>query len=118
MMSVGESIQNGHYCKEHNIRFFKNEKVDQNGSNSIWYSHKKNDGTGFCVEKDGKVSSIETTTKNYDGVVVKQTSSYHSMYTCNAMNNAVNLACNGAIEVNQIGKYFKKILTELNNVSA
>ena len=138
MMSVGDAIQSGHYCKEHSTKFFKNEKVDQNGDTSVWYSHKKSDGSGFCLESDGRVSTVPTvnkpsfstnkpsfstnevnlSTNNKDGILVKQTSPYHSMYVCNAMNNAVNLAANGAIGVDQIGQYFQKIYAELAKTSA
>jgi hypothetical protein len=125
MMSVGDAIQTGHYCNEHSTKFFKNEKVDQNGDISVWFSHKKNDGSGFCVEREGRASTLSavndqklSSSKSKDGILVKQSSPYHSMYVCNAMNNAVNLAANGAIGVDQIGQYFQKIYTELSKTTA
>jgi hypothetical protein len=85
-----------HFCNEHQVRFFKNEKVDEKGQTDIWYSHKKADGTGFCQEK--YADSVE---------------SVDPMLACNAMNNAVALANAGKIELDSIGDFYKKLYSEL-----
>lgn len=41
---------NEHYCQEHNSRFYRNEKVKDDGSLSVWFSHKLPDGS-YCNEK-------------------------------------------------------------------
>lgn len=104
-----------HYCNEHNSKFYRNERPDSSGLMSVWYSHKKADGSGFCVEKNsGTKSGTAIQTKLFDGVVSNSISSQsRGMYACNAMNNAVNLASNGVIGVDQIGQYFQKIYSEL-----
>jgi hypothetical protein len=86
-----------HYCHEHQTKFFKNEK-EFNGEMKVWYSHKKIDGTGFCVEKDQKSDSPIST-----------------IHSCNAMNNAIALVCNNVIAVDQVESYFKRILSTLNS---
>ena len=106
-----------HYCEPHQSKFFKNEKLDKNGDLSIWYSHKLADGSGFCTEKEGDQKQIVTQPKLFDGVVLNSTNPNRGMYVCNAMNNAVNLASNGAIGVDQIGQYFQKILGELSKAT-
>lgn len=112
-----------HYCEDHNSKFYRNEKQDSNGLLSIWYSHKKADGSGFCVEKNsqskGQKGGTAVQTKLFDGVISGSalSSQTRGMYVCNAMNNAVNLASNGVIGVDQIGQYFKKIYSELNQLS-
>jgi hypothetical protein len=106
-----------HYCQEHKSRFYKNEKLDGTGQLKVWYSHKLKDGTGFCQEEtqvkelaaQGKPTQLaipETTG------VLKIGSSVNGMFMCNAMNNAVSLASNGVISVDQIGSYYKRILAE------
>ncbi len=105
-----------HYCRDHNTKFFKNEKLDKNGELSVWYSHKLSDGSGFCNEKENSNQQI-TQPKLFDGVVLSNTNPNRGMYVCNAMNNAVNLASNGAIGVDQISQYFQKILGELSKAS-
>ena len=114
-----------HYCQSHQSRFFKNEKLDKNGELSIWYSHKLVDGSGFCTEKENQSSQIAVQPKLsrsdkvslFDGVVLNQSNPNRGMYICNAMNNAVNLASNGAIGVDQINQYFQKILGELSKAA-
>jgi hypothetical protein len=106
-----------HYCQTHQTKFFKNEKFDKNGELSTWYSHKLANGVGFCTDKEGQTNRITTQPKLFDGVVLSQQNPNRSMYICNAMNNAVNLASNGAIGVDQIGQYFQKILGELSKAS-
>ena len=106
-----------HYCQSHQSRFFKNEKLDKNGELSVWYSHKLVDGSGFCTEKETQSSQIAVQPKLFDGVILNQTNPNRGMYICNAMNNAVNLASNGAIGVDQISQYFQKILGELSKAA-
>lgn len=116
-------MNNEHYCEEHNSKFYRNQREDAKGILSIWYSHKKTDGTGFCVEKNtdqkGQKGGTAIQTKLFDGSLVGPalSSQTRGMYACNAMNNAVNLASNGVIGVDQIGQYFKKIYSELNQLA-
>lgn len=112
---------NGHFCKTHNTKYYKNEKTRDDGQVDIWYSHKKMDGSGFCVEPKQQ-SLVDTRSANTAVVTMRNTrvsdySPANGMYVCNAMNNAVNLASNGVIGVNEIGNYFKRILTELQAIA-
>jgi hypothetical protein len=102
---------NTHYCDLHNSKFYKNERKDVNGEIKTWFSHKMLDGKGFCVEKvyDGARQMISQRSLTINGVQPK------GMLACNAMNNAVSLAANGRIEIDQIESYYKKILTELTS---
>jgi len=111
-----------HYCDTHNSKFYRNEKADASGIISVWYSHKKADGNGFCVEKNS--SSTQTKggtaiqTRLFDGALQNRVSDQaRGMYACNAMNNAVSLASNGVIGVDQIGQYFQKIYSELSKTA-
>ena len=88
-----------HFCQEHQTRFYKNEKVGEDGQTDVWYSHKKADGSGFCNEKYQEPQ--------------EQTESVDSMLACNAMNNAVALASTGKIELDQIGEFYKKLYSEM-----
>lgn len=110
-----------HYCEEHNSKFYRNQKADPSGLINVWYSHKKADGTGFCVEKStGSKGGRAIQTSLFDGALkpVHQVSDQaRGMYACNAMNNAVNLASNGVIGVDQIGQYFQKIYSELQKIA-
>lgn len=108
-----------HYCDTHNSKFYRNEKADASGIISVWYSHKKADGNGFCVEKNsqstGQKGGTAVQARLFDGALQPRLSDQtRGMYACNAMNNAVNLASNGVIGVDQIGQYFQKIYSELN----
>lgn len=106
---IDQGVNNkSHFCVEHNTRFYKNEKVDPMGQTRIWYSHKKLDGSGFCVETNA-ISTVSS-----KGIREIPNTSVNGMFICNAMNNAVVLACNNKIQVDQIGVYFKRILSELN----
>jgi hypothetical protein len=106
-----------YYCESHNTKYYKNEKTKDNGQLSVWYSHKKSDGTGFCVMpeqqslfKDDAVATTKSQKlETYQGI--------NGMYVCNAMNNAVSLASNGVIGVGEIGNYFNRILSELSKVA-
>lgn len=100
-----------HYCDEHQTKFYKNEKVDPvTGETKVWYSHKKADGTGFCSEKEnGKVEQLSLTLPE------KSQNQLQSIFACNAMNNAVALAANGKIGLDQIGVQYKKLLSELTS---
>jgi hypothetical protein len=105
---------NTHYCQEHQTKFFRNEKIDSNnGQSNVWYSHKIKDGSGFCVEK-GLEKYEQPALLEIDAKPVSNTSK--AMFACNAMNNAVNLAANGRIEVEEIGQEFKKLLTVLQTI--
>jgi hypothetical protein len=112
-----------HYCDEHNSKFYRNEKADPSGVVNVWYSHKKADGSGFCVEKNsqisGKKGGTALQTRLFDGALQPSRLSDQSrgMYACNAMNNAVSLASNGVIGVDQIGQYFQKIYSELSKTA-
>lgn len=93
-----------HYCQKHSTKYFKNEKNGQH-----WYSHRTDDPAfpkGYCNEYVEKESS---------SAPKPNVSNNDSFYTCNAMNNAVALACAGKIEVSQISAYYKKILRQLEN---
>lgn len=103
-------LQLQHYCREHQTRFYRNEKVGPDGEMKVWYSHKKADGSGFCVEKDEQY--LMQIRKPLE-VEEAKTAPANNIFACNAMNNAIALACNGKIEVNQIGAYYRKILTQL-----
>lgn len=100
---------NLHYCQTHNSKFYRNEK-QVNGEPKVWYSHKILDGQGFCTEKDTESTKSVTQQKVFSDHAVSP-SKY--MFMCNAMNNAVSLAAGGKIEINQIGPYYKRILSEL-----
>src|SRR3989344_5453490 len=89
-----------HFCEEHQIWFFRNERKDENGNLKVWYSHKKLDGTGFCVEK---TNEVVTSTVRARGNSATEPAPSRYMLMCNAMNNAVALASAGKIEVDQIG---------------
>lgn len=115
---------NQHYCKEHSTRFYRNERKDYKGDLRVWYSHKMLDGQGFCTEKTLNESLRkglnDLSRKNTDLIPsVKQLSlvddspKVNGMLMCNAMNNAVSLAANGKIATDQIGSYYKRILSEL-----
>lgn len=113
-----------HYCDEHNSKFYRNQEEDSNGLLNIWYSHKRADGSGFCVEKSsdmrGRKGGTAIQTKLFDGVISGSRSlsdQAKGMYVCNAMNNAVSLASNGVIGVDQIGQYFQKIYSELSKTA-
>jgi hypothetical protein len=97
----------GHFCAEHQSKFYRNEKTDDNGKVDIWYSHKKADGTGFCTEKEVEV---------YANDIAPRRSKDENIFLCNAMNNAVTLATSGKIQVSEIDKYFKKIFSELKAI--
>lgn len=122
----------GHFCETHNTKYYRNEKAKGDGSVDVWYSHKKSDGTGFCVESQvSKVDGVKSVQQVLDGMTRQNTAlvsvskkmtdyspaSANGMFVCNAMNNAVNLASNGVIGVDEIGKYFNRILTELHKVA-
>jgi hypothetical protein len=106
---------NLHYCNEHDTKFYRNERKDYKGDLKVWYSHKMLDGQGFCTEKglndlSGKeVQSVKQLT------LVDDAPKATGMLMCNAMNNAVALAANGKITTNEIGSYYKKILSELRS---
>lgn len=95
-------LMQDHYCDKHQSKFYKNERKTDDGLSRIWYSHKILGGNGFCVEK---TEQPETTSK-------ERPTNY--MLMCNAMNNAVALAANGKIQINQIGDYFQKLYSELS----
>jgi hypothetical protein len=119
-----------HYCKEHKSKFYKNEKLDGTGQLKVWYSHKLADGSGFCQEEDqiknlasdGEKMAQLSQNQNGTGPVqltltkatdmVRVTNSTNGMFMCNAMNNAVSLASNGVIPIDQIGSYYRRILAE------
>lgn len=103
-----------HYCNEHQTKFFKNEKVAPDGQPKVWYSHKKLDGTGFCVEKAAEVTAQTVYPRRAEAM---PNSSVSGMFSCNALNNAVALACEGKIEVSEIGKYYRNFLSELSKLS-
>jgi hypothetical protein len=114
-------INTAHYCETHNTKFYKNEKPDPSGLISVWYSHKKADGSGFCVEKTtGSKGGSAIQTRLFDGAAYNSAPTLSNqakgMYACNAMNNAVALASNGVIGVDQIGQYFQKIYSELSKL--
>jgi hypothetical protein len=115
-----------HYCKEHKSKFYKNEKLDGTGKLKVWYSHKLSDGSGFCQEED-QVSGLSQNQNSGQQDVQQQTlgleiskrsdvlklnNSANGMFMCNAMNNAVSLASNGVIPIDQIGSYYRRILAE------
>jgi hypothetical protein len=97
-----------HYCQEHRSKFFRNEKVLEDGKVDVWYSHKKSDGSGFCTEK----AAVEV----YANDITPSRSKENGIFVCNAMNNAVELATSGKIQVSEIDKYFKKIYSELKTI--
>jgi hypothetical protein len=107
----------GHFCEQHQSKYYKNEKADKMGQMSIWYSHKMIDGQGFCVEKntENKESLLPFGAKQSVIKPAQDTNpaSSQGMLMCNAMNNAVSLAANGRIQVDQIGAYYQRILSEL-----
>ncbi len=88
--------------------------MDPTGQLSIWYSHKKADDSGFCVEQSPQLQRTQPVQLK---AVDEWNGTSQKMYACNAMNNAVALACNGKIPVEQIGSHFKKILTDLAAIS-
>lgn len=112
-----------HYCEEHGSKFYRNEKADASGIVSVWYSHKKADGNGFCVEKNSQSTGVKggtaVQTRLFDGALNGSALSNQArgMYACNAMNNAVALASNGVIGVDQIGQYYQKIFSELSKAA-
>lgn len=93
-----------HYCQMHNSKFYKNEK-ERDGELKVWYSHKILDGQGFCTEKETQESKP----------AAQQSNLY--MFMCNAMNNATALAASGKIALDQIGSYYKRILSELTQAN-
>lgn len=112
----------GHYCETHRTKFYRNEKVKPDGKIDVWYSHKKADGTGFCTEMvqqtlNGLQDNQNTAVVTMQNKRLTDYSPANGMYVCNAMNNAVNLASNGVIGVNEIGNYFNRILSELQKVA-
>lgn len=102
-----------HYCQVHRSRYFKNEK-ERNGELKVWYSHKILDGQGFCTEKEVQRNKPAVQQRMFDTQV---TSPSRYMFMCNAMNNAVALASNGKIGLDQIGSYYKRILSELTQTN-
>jgi hypothetical protein len=103
---------NNHYCVEHRTKFYKNEKVDPvTGETKVWYSHKKQDGTGFCSEKENQVTESKQLSLD---LPQKSSNQMQTIFACNAMNNAVALAANGKISLNQIGEQYKRLLSELS----
>lgn len=118
-------LLNGHFCSIHSTKYYKNEKAKADGTIDTWYSHKKMDGSGFCVEPaqksliglqdDQKTAMVTIPSRKMSDY--SPSSSTNGMYVCNAMNNAVNLASNGVIGVNEIGNYFNRILAELQKVA-
>ncbi len=102
-----------HYCQVHKTKFYKNEKVDFNGQMKTWYSHKKADGSGFCTEQISEKSSEKPVQLQLRD---DATTTYTRMYACNAMNNAIALACSGKIQIDQIATQYRRILTELSKV--
>jgi hypothetical protein len=114
----------GHFCETHNTKYYRNEKVKPDGKIDVWYSHKKLDGNGFCTEAFQQALNGLQDDKNTAMVTLqsRKLTDYspnqaNGMYVCNAMNNAVNLASNGVIGVNEIGNYFNRILSELQKVA-
>lgn len=109
------SISQGqHYCQDHQTRYFRNERTDMYGKMNVWYSHKMLDGKGFCVEKlnDQAIAPSKAVFP-----VRTENPATKSMLMCNAMNNTIALASSGKIELNQIGAYYKRILSELTQTS-
>ncbi|MCL5784410.1 MAG: hypothetical protein M1142_03595 [Patescibacteria group bacterium] len=102
-----------HYCQLHRSKFYRNEK-QVNGDAKVWYSHKILDGQGFCVEKETSETKPAVGQSIFTDRIVSP-SKY--MFMCNAMNNAVALAAGGKIELDQIGSYYKRILTELTQTA-
>ncbi len=100
-----------HYCDQHRSKFYRNEKPDKKGDLKVWYSHKIMDGSGFCVEKAERSEPRQLLLPNEREIAISNPQ--QNMFVCNAMNNAIALACNGKIEVSQIGLYYKRILSEL-----
>src|SRR5438105_2584116 len=100
----------GHFCEQHQSKYYKNEKADKLGQMKIWYSHKMLDGQGFCVEKEIGSSEQSSQLKLPHDITP---GSSQGMLMCNAMNNAVALASSGRIQVDQIGAYYQRILSEL-----
>lgn len=112
-----------HYCQQHRSKFFRNEKMNDGGQLDVWYSHKKADGTGFCVEKNTETYANNVTPQrvnNENSLVSRYDDSANgrlkNIFVCNAMNNAVTLATSGKIEISEIDKYFKKIYSELKSI--
>lgn len=104
-----------HYCQVHKTKFYQNQKVDVDGTVKTWYSHKKADGSGFCTEQIQDSQPQKAVQLRLRDDVMSP--SYQKMYACNAMNNAVALACNGKIQVDQIEAQYRRILTELKKVN-
>lgn len=102
-----------HYCQLHNSKFYKNEK-DRNGELKVWYSHKILDGQGFCTEKETQESKPAIQQKMFTD---QSASPSRYMFMCNAMNNATALAASGKIALDQIGSYYKRILSELTQTN-
>lgn len=102
-----------HYCREHQTKFYRNEKTDANGQLKIWYSHKMLDGNGFCAEKNTDQAQLSS-----QRLREHESSPSQYMLMCNAMNNAVALASSGKISVDQVGSYYQRILAELTKTTA
>ncbi len=105
-----------HYCDTHKSKYYRNEKVDSNGRLSVWYSHKLANGGGFCTEKveDQEVLTQQMIPFSKELSNASKDSNSQRMLMCNAMNNAVALAANDKIKLDQIGQYYQRILSEFN----
>ncbi len=106
-----------HYCPVHRSRYYKNEKVEPTGQLSIWYSHKKADGSGFCVEQNSEQKLPAQQSNGRLTLREVSDSATQKMFACNAMNNAIALACNGKISLEQIEPQYKKILSALGQAN-
>jgi hypothetical protein len=104
---------NQHYCKEHDTKFYRNERKDYKGDLRVWYSHKMLDGQGFCTEQKSRDDVSKTDIQPKQLRLVDDAPKTNGMLMCNAMNNAVSLAASGKITTDQIGSYYKRILSEL-----
>lgn len=108
---VRKLINSLHFCTEHRTKFYENKKQDPvTGELKVWFSHKRQDGTGFCTEKAAaQPKQLEIPTLHS-----VPSNNITGMYACNAMNNAVALASSGKIEIGQIDSYFRKILSSFS----
>lgn len=104
-------MDNLHYCDLHQTNFYRNEK---NGK--VWYSHKTDDPAfatfkGYHnepkAETNGNTALPQGVTK---GFPVKNNDSF---FTCNALNNTVQLIVGGKVELKDLEPTYKRLLKVL-----
>lgn len=97
-----------HWCSEHKSIFYRNEKNKDDGTLSVWYSHKTTDPkytSGYHNETVDRESRPESVA-NYDRDMKWSTAKVppansvieHTNFdTCNAMNNAMAAVIGGIV---------------------